>query len=148
MLSSPWYPACLIPHGAVVKNPLANTGDTRDSGLISGSGRSPGGGNGNPLQYSCLESSTDWEAWQARAPGVAELDMTEQLSTAQAPFWSPVQYSLCQNGMDNVIKQHLRAKTMESLGVLTASSKHGIALPFFSGFGTPLRKRGQYVVIA
>ena len=86
MLSSPWYPACLIPRGAVVKNPLANTGDTRDSGSISGSGRSAGGGNGNPLQYSYLESSMDREGWQARAHGVAELDMTEQLSTAQAPF--------------------------------------------------------------
>ena len=41
--------------GAVVKNPPANTGDARDMGLIPGSRRSPGEGNGNPLQYSCLE---------------------------------------------------------------------------------------------
>ena len=40
----------------MVKNPLANSGDVRDAGLISGSGRSPGGGHGNPLQYSCLEN--------------------------------------------------------------------------------------------
>ena len=40
----------------VVKNPLANAGDTRDMSSISGLGRSPGGGNGNPLQYSCLEN--------------------------------------------------------------------------------------------
>ena len=40
----------------VVKNPPANAGDTRDSGLIPGLGRSPGGGHGNPLQYSCLEN--------------------------------------------------------------------------------------------
>ena len=40
----------------MVKNPLANSGDVRDAGLISGSGRSPGGGRGNPLQYSCLEN--------------------------------------------------------------------------------------------
>ena len=39
----------------VIKNPPANAGDTRDVGLIPGSGRSPGVGNGNPLQYSCLE---------------------------------------------------------------------------------------------
>ena len=38
----------------VVKNPPANAGDIRDAGLISGSGRSPGGGHGNSLQYSCL----------------------------------------------------------------------------------------------
>ena len=40
----------------VVKNPSANVGDMRDAGLIPGSGRSPGGGHGNPLQYSCLEN--------------------------------------------------------------------------------------------
>ena len=42
-----------------LKNPPANAGDTGDAGLIPGSGRSPGGGNGNPLQYSCLEKSMD-----------------------------------------------------------------------------------------
>ena len=47
----------------MVKNPPANTGDTRDVGLMSGSGRSPGGGNGNPLQYSCLENPMDRGAW-------------------------------------------------------------------------------------
>ena len=40
----------------VVKNPPANAGDIRDMGLIPGLGRSPGGGHGNPLQYSCLEA--------------------------------------------------------------------------------------------
>ena len=45
-----------FPSGSVVKNPPANAGDT---GLISGSGRSPGEGNGSPLQYSCLENSMD-----------------------------------------------------------------------------------------
>ena len=50
----------------MVKNPPANTGDTRDTGLIPGSGRSPGEGNGNPLQYSCLgKNFMDREAWQA-----------------------------------------------------------------------------------
>ena len=51
--------------GTVVKNPPANEGDARDVGLIPGSGRSPGVGNGNPLQYSCLENSTDRGAWWA-----------------------------------------------------------------------------------
>ena len=41
----------------MVENPLANVGDVRDASSISGSGRSPGGGNGNPLQYSCLKNS-------------------------------------------------------------------------------------------
>ena len=47
----------------VVKNPPANTGDIIDSGSISGWERSPGEGNGNPLQYSCLENSMDKGAW-------------------------------------------------------------------------------------
>ena len=55
--------------GTVVKNLHANVGDTRDMGLISGLGRSPGGGNGNPLQYSCLENSMDREAWRAGVHG-------------------------------------------------------------------------------
>ena len=49
----------------VVKNPLANAGDVRDTGSILGSGRSPGGGHGNPLQYSCLENYMDREVWWA-----------------------------------------------------------------------------------
>ena len=49
----------------VVKNPPANAGDARDVGLIPGSGRSPGEGSGNPLQYSCLGNPMDRGAWQA-----------------------------------------------------------------------------------
>ena len=49
----------------VLKNPPANAGNKRDKGSILGSGRSPGGGNGNPLQYSCLENPMDRGAWHA-----------------------------------------------------------------------------------
>ena len=63
----------------MVKNPPANIGD---AGSIPGSGRSPGGGNGNPLQYSCLENPTDRGVWQIIVHGVAkELDRTELMST-------------------------------------------------------------------
>ena len=48
----------------VVKNTPANSGDIRDAGSIPGSGRSPGGGHGNPLQYSGLENAVDRGAWQ------------------------------------------------------------------------------------
>ena len=62
----------------VVKNPLANAGNIRDSGLISGSGRSPAGGNGTPLQYSCLENSMDRGALQSTVHRVAQSrNMTE-----------------------------------------------------------------------
>ena len=63
--------------GKVVKNLPANADwDSRDLGSIPGSGRSPGGGYGKPLQYSCLENSMDREAWQATGHGIAELDGT------------------------------------------------------------------------
>ena len=49
----------------MVKNLPANAGDIRDVGSIPGLGRSPGGGHGNPLQYSCLRNPMDRRAWQA-----------------------------------------------------------------------------------
>ena len=56
----------------VVKNSPATAGDIRDTGSIPGSGKSPGGGHGNPLQCSCLENSVDREAWQAMVHRVAK----------------------------------------------------------------------------
>ena len=61
-----------LPDGSVVKPPPASAGDTRDTGLIPGSGRSLGGGNGHPLQYSCLENSVDKGAWQGTVHGAAK----------------------------------------------------------------------------
>ena len=54
----------------VLKNPPANTGDIRNMGLIPGSGRSPGVGNGNPLQYSCLGNPMERGTWQAMVQGL------------------------------------------------------------------------------
>ena len=56
----------------VVKNLPANAGDLRDAGSIPGSERSPGGGHGHPLQYSCLENPMDRGAWQATFYRVAK----------------------------------------------------------------------------
>ena len=63
---------CSFPGGSVVKNLPAKAGDTGDVGSIPGLGRSPGAGNGNPLQYSCLENPMDRGAWQAIVHGVAK----------------------------------------------------------------------------
>ena len=56
----------------MVKNSPANAEDVRDTGLILGSGRSSGGGHGNPLQYSCLEDPTDRGAWCVIVHGVTK----------------------------------------------------------------------------
>ena len=73
--------SCLLSLGImelVVKNLPVNTGDIRDVGSIPGSRRSPGGGHGNPLQYSCLENPMDRGAWRSYSPrGCTELDTTE-----------------------------------------------------------------------
>ena len=61
-----------FPGSLVVKNPPDNAGDTKDTGLISRLGRSPGEGNRNPLQYSCLGNSMDRGAWWATVYGVAK----------------------------------------------------------------------------
>ena len=70
-------PTMGFPVDSVVKNPPANAGNTGDTSLIPGLGRSQGVGNGNPLQYSCLENSMDRGAWQAAVHRVTESEMTE-----------------------------------------------------------------------
>ena len=61
-----------FPGHSLGKESACNAGDTRDVGLTPGSGRSPGGGLGNPLQCSCLENPMDRGAWRAIVHGVAE----------------------------------------------------------------------------
>ena len=79
----------------VVKNPPANAGDTRDEGSILGLGRSPGVGNGNPLQYSCRENPVDRGAWWATVHGRKESDTTEQLSTCTYIHMDTQRQSTC-----------------------------------------------------
>ena len=63
-----------FPGGSVVKNPVSDEGHTGDGGSVlgSGSGRSPGGGNGNPLQNSCCDNTMDRGAWWTKVHAVAK----------------------------------------------------------------------------
>ena len=87
---SAYGPLCsseLPPGGAMVKNlQSANTRDAGVTGSIFVSGRSPGGGNGNPLQYSCLWNPMNRGAWWATVHGVAESDRTKH-GTAYSTYW-------------------------------------------------------------
>ena len=72
------------------KEPTCSTGDT---GLIPGSGRSVGEGNGNPFQYSCLKNSMNRRAWQATVHGVTrESDTTCQLNNNDGNFMHSLQF--------------------------------------------------------
>ena len=63
-----------FPGGVVIKNPPENAGDARDMSSVPGSRQSPGGGNGNPLQYSCLNNPMNRGTWQATVHGLQRQD--------------------------------------------------------------------------
>ena len=73
-----------FPGGSDGKQSACNAGDP---GSIPGSGKSPGEGNGNPLQYSCLENPMGRGAWRATVHGVSESDKTEWLTCSLSRFW-------------------------------------------------------------
>ena len=88
-----------FPAGSVVKNPSASAGDL---GSIPGPGRSPGGGNGTPLQYSCLENPTDRGAWWAAVHGALRVrhDFHFSLSCIGEGNGNPLQCSHLENPRD------------------------------------------------
>ena len=79
----------------MLKNPPANAGNT---GSIPGLGRSPGGENGNPLQYSCLENSMDRRAWWAAVHGVEKSQTGQRLNSSKISFEQRNLLALCQCG--------------------------------------------------
>ena len=82
-----------FPRGTVVKNLPANTGDARDVGLIHGSESSPGGGNGNPLRYSCLVNAMDRGAWWTTVHGVTK-SWTQLSDWTMAPHSSTLAWKI------------------------------------------------------
>ena len=89
-----------FPGGTVGKIPPASARDTGDAGWIPGPGRSSRVGNGNPLQYSCLENSTDGGAWQATVYRVAksQAQMKRLSMHTQMSIFSKFQFIYVQNG--------------------------------------------------
>ena len=95
-----------FPGGSVVKNLPANSGAAGVMGSIPASGRSPGGGNCNPLQYSCLDNHMDRGAWRAAIHGVTKKsDTTECLSTCVCTYvkCTSEYFLFSQLGIDNSI---------------------------------------------
>ena len=74
----------------MIKNPPASAGDVRDAGSIPGSGRSPGGGHGNPLQYFCRENPIDRRASWATVIGSQRVGHTETTTPTHAELSSTV----------------------------------------------------------
>ena len=111
-----------FPGGSVGKNQHVNAGDT---GLIPGSGRYPGVGNGTPLQFSCLGNPMGRGAWWATVHGTTESDTTERLRTSphtQWPNWSP---AAVQNEMSG--EAGLRWVEKEGIWKLSGEKFHLIA---------------------
>ena len=91
LFSNTKWASCVV---FMVKNLPAKEGDRRDAGLIPGSGRAPGGGHGNPLQYSCLENPMDRGAWWTVIHRVTKSQTWLKLLSIQAHIYKCAQYVL------------------------------------------------------
>ena len=120
-----------FPGGSLVKNPPANVGDTGDMGLIPGSGRSPGRGQGHPPQSPCLKNPMDRGAWRATALGVLEFVTAEHPHTCTAHHLAPLS-PCCLPGAGSlhctVLGQWLPEVYLQPISLLQTSDP-GIHLP-------------------
>ena len=98
----------------MVKNPPANAGDLRDLGSIPGSGRFPGGGHGNPFQYSCLENPMDRGARWATVHGVAK-DRTALMQLSTGPATQYCKAIILQLKISTLEKERMGRKMVRSL---------------------------------
>ena len=118
----------------VVKNPPANAGDARDVGLVPELGRSPRGGNGNPLQYSCLENSMDRGVWWATVHGVPKSwTWLNNWACPHAVYWSFC-FHCCQKQLDIRSTSAMLSLHLERSSCI--SVRLGVA-PFFCRTGIP-----------
>ena len=124
----------LFPGASVVKTPPANV---EDAGSIPGSGRPPGGGNGNPLQYSYLENPMDREAWKATVYGAAKSQtwLSDKVDWKVKVKVAQLYPTLC-DPMDYTIHGILQARILE-----------WVAFPFSRGSSQP-RDQNQVSRIA
>ena len=107
VIGSAQYSSWAFQVALVVKNLPASAGDTRDMDLTPGSGRSPGGGHGNPLQCCCLENPMDRGAWWATVYGVAKSwDMTEATQHIRMQY---SYYLIYINGLRNIAVSYKKA---------------------------------------
>ena len=136
-----------VPHGSVaslvalvVKSLLANAGDLRDMSSVPGSGKSSGGGHGNPLQYSCLENSMDRGAWWAISPWVCKESDTTEVTWHARKCMHKFPILCCQMGWNtgdqtfrffffegrHVVKPLWNAGSWDILSQITQLVEHGL----------------------
>ena len=125
-----------FPGGSVVKNPPANAGDMS---LIPGSGRSPGEGNGNPLQYSCRENPTDRGDRWATVQGITELELDTTEATEHTR--SRKKLCLCAKSLQSRLTLWIGATRLlcpwDSPGKNTGVGCHAVLQGIFPTQGSP-----------
>ena len=120
----------------MVKKPLANAGDVRDTGSIPGLGRSSGEGHGNPLQYSCLENPMDRRAWWATVCRVAKSQTQLNQHACILVYWYQFG-SVTQSCLTLCDPMHCSLPGNSVHWILQARILEWVAMPFSRGSSQP-----------